>query len=444
MGKILPLVTELYQSLHNLVSRAAHLSLTVRLSPTIFHIVETLPGSVYEPDDVYSLELETYNASKERIVSKYEAERAAWQTKKDAAKKLMTDRSAVGPAAREQAIQDQTRIVQGLKRGGEAHIRAQRIRFQNHLRVRQNHTPQYQQADVDAYKARLDTALLTLWTAQEDLVKANEDLAKAQNDENIAQAPSGRTAARTAQSLAYDARADAQAAIDAAEPIVAQAQNDYDVVYGDGPANCALLLQAAQTAADEWNAKQPSSTNPEIREAERLLATLKASTPGATQAQIDEAQAEFARLDNAAPTPPGQNYRSLTKIAVWPTITRYKPGSAMDDTTLMPDGPLRQSEKDGMRIMQISRGAVVNYYGRIDSEKPKKLSLRKWVKGKREKFGSKKPGVLGIFATTTAVSAMFYGALVLGGWDVSSMSDVVSDGLENVFQFVGSAVAAAA
>lgn len=444
MGKTLPLVTELYQSLHNLVSRAAQLSLTVRLSPTIFHIVDTPPGSVYEPDDVYSLELESYNASKERIVSKYEAKRAAWQAKKDAAKKLMTERMAVGPAAREQAIHNQARIVQGVKKGGVDHIKTQQLRFQKHLRVRQNHVPQYDQVDVDAYKARLDTALVALWNAQESLAKASEDLEKALHNEQVAQTPRERNAAKHAQNLAHAAGANAQAAIQAAQPLVAQAQHNYDVVYSDGPANCALLVQAAKAAADEWNAKEPSSTNNEIQEAERLLAELEASAPGATQQKIDEAQAEFARLDNATPTPPGQNYRSLTKIAVWPTIMRYKPGSAADDTTSMPDGPLRQSEKDGMRIMQISRGAVVNYYGRTDSEKPKKVMLRKWVKGKREKYGPRKPGVLGIFAATTAVSAVFYGALVLGGWDASSVSDVVSGGLENVFQFVGSAVAAAA
>jgi hypothetical protein len=68
-----------------------------------------------------------------------------------------------------------------------------------------------------------------------------------------------------------------------------------------------------------------------------------------------------AILDNP-PTPPGRVYRAICKIGVWPIINRYKPGSDEDDKVL--EQPLH--EKNGQRIVQICKSAIVCYYGRED------------------------------------------------------------------------------
>jgi len=47
------------------------------------------------------------------------------------------------------------------------------------------------------------------------------------------------------------------------------------------------------------------------------------------------------------------------KIGVWPTITRYKPGGDEDDEK--GDVGKYLGEKNGLRILEISKAAVVVY-----------------------------------------------------------------------------------
>jgi hypothetical protein len=276
LDKPLPMAEDLYQSLHNLVSRAAHLSLCVRLSPTIIHLVDNLPGSVYEPSDAYSLNVESYAASRERIITRYNYARATWQASKDKAKSALESLVAVGPA--EQA-------------------------------------------------------------------KAGRDL-------------------------------------------------------------------------DAAKANEPTSQPHLINATGNKLSHLQCKGVEPTDSRILAAQNELAYIETHPPTHPDQNYQALTKIAVWPVITRYKPGSAEDDRAVMDDGPLRQSEKDGMRIMQISKSALVNYYGRTDqSDRKSKVRLTSWISHKAEEEERKRKTkkrqwsgklVRGVFATVVVWGVWFY------------------------------------
>jgi hypothetical protein len=240
-GKTLPLASDMYQCLHNLVSRAGYLSLCVRLSPTVFHIVDILPGSVYDPDDVYSLEAETYSVSKERILNAYRHKLSIWQKLKDAAR-----------------------------------------------------------AEVEAIAAQ-----------GRDQTKANQKL---------------------------------------------------------------------------------------------------------------------ARIDSEKPIAPGNVYRALAKIAVWPTVTRFKPGSQEEEDEEATFGVAKKLwEKDGMRLLQICKGAEVCYYGKADkSEKKKRLG--KHVREKNKQFGGRGSGSVGKWATGLATAAAVAGGLF-------AFSNAGS--LEGMFPFVG-------
>jgi hypothetical protein len=78
--------------------------------------------------------------------------------------------------------------------------------------------------------------------------------------------------------------------------------------------------------------------------------------------------------------PPSYTHRALIKIAVWPVIRRYTPGSAEEDADGDGRGggkPLR--EKDGFRIFMVGKGAVVAYYGRDVKREEEYCGLSEWV-----------------------------------------------------------------
>lgn len=78
-GRELPRIEDQYQSLHNLISRAAYLSLCIRLSPTIFYFNDINPGSVYDDKDHHSLENELYTESRDAVLDAHRVKLAAWQ-----------------------------------------------------------------------------------------------------------------------------------------------------------------------------------------------------------------------------------------------------------------------------------------------------------------------------------------------------------------------------
>ena len=68
-GVQVPELRDQYQSLHNLISSAAYLSLCIRLSPTIFSFTDAMPGTVFDPDNHFNLEMEIYSQSQQTVIS---------------------------------------------------------------------------------------------------------------------------------------------------------------------------------------------------------------------------------------------------------------------------------------------------------------------------------------------------------------------------------------
>lgn len=255
VGKKLPLVQDLYQSLHNLVSQAAYLSLCVRMSPTILQFYDTTPGSNWEDKDMYCLETADYTKSKD-------AEIAA-------------------------------------------------------------HT----QRHIDWFR---------LYHPLSETLKDLDQL------------------------------------------VVDNIVSKTDKVHND-----------AFTAVARSLAQQPIA--------------------------------------------PGRTHRALTKISVWPVITRYKPGGDADDKE--PNKPLL--EKDGFRIFYIAKAAVLCYYGRENVPQHDKIRLADFVKTKQGN-GQKGKGVFRADGPVSAVARSLAAASAVGGMAYAFGDQAVAVGaLENVFQFVG-------
>lgn len=72
---------------------------------------------------------------------------------------------------------------------------------------------------------------------------------------------------------------------------------------------------------------------------------------------------------------PTYTHRALIKLAVWPVIRRYSPGSVEEQN--VPGKPL--SDKDGFRIVLIGKGGVVAYYGRDQKKVEDYSTLKEWV-----------------------------------------------------------------
>ncbi|CZR55342.1 uncharacterized protein PAC_05229 [Phialocephala subalpina] len=72
-GSKIPQVVDLYQALHSLISNAAYLSFSMRLSPTIFYITPLSPGDVYSAEDHLNFSMLSYTASKQAVVDQYAA-----------------------------------------------------------------------------------------------------------------------------------------------------------------------------------------------------------------------------------------------------------------------------------------------------------------------------------------------------------------------------------
>lgn len=100
--------------------------------------------------------------------------------------------------------------------------------------------------------------------------------------------------------------------------------------------------------------------------------------------KIDQAFKEH----DATPTPrdPQLSHTALTKIGVWPNISRFKPGHSDDDEANIP-----LEERRGCRIFEISKSAVVSYYGLAnDAERAVwKVRLGEFVETKMETYAAK-------------------------------------------------------
>jgi hypothetical protein len=82
LGEESPSIESQYQAIHNLVSNATSLSLCVRLSRTIFHFVEILPGEYYSPDDQENIAMESWSIRKDEELRNFKARQEFWLKRK--------------------------------------------------------------------------------------------------------------------------------------------------------------------------------------------------------------------------------------------------------------------------------------------------------------------------------------------------------------------------
>lgn len=192
---------------------------------------------------------------------------------------------------------------------------------------------------------------------------------------------------------------------------------------------------AVDTWTDDWN-QLVSEITPANVEYKRLEDENKLDTREGRKISA-VCDALYARQ----PPPLIRSHAALTKISVWPKITRFRAGSDEDDKASNKD----LTDKDGMRISLISKAATVCYYGRNGREGRKELQrhkLKRFVKQKRRKLGlePKQKGV-GIARGFAFVAATTVVVAWTGMVDMSGIMDfgsgMGSDVLENVVQFVG-------
>src|ERR1700737_4190291 len=61
-----------FRIIHSIVAMAAHLSIRVRVSPTIFYFHSERPGNLYDPDDQTDMDYPAYIASKSAVIEAHD------------------------------------------------------------------------------------------------------------------------------------------------------------------------------------------------------------------------------------------------------------------------------------------------------------------------------------------------------------------------------------
>ncbi|KAB8304278.1 hypothetical protein EYC80_003690 [Monilinia laxa] len=78
----IPLPTALHQSLHNIISSAAYLSICARISPTIIHLSHLVPGTPYSPEEHTSMMQASWSLSKTLIQGNWTRDHALLETQR--------------------------------------------------------------------------------------------------------------------------------------------------------------------------------------------------------------------------------------------------------------------------------------------------------------------------------------------------------------------------
>ena len=149
-------------------------------------------------------------------------------------------------------------------------------------------------------------------------------------------------------------------------------------------------------------------------ELEKAVAKLKAASKNDTSRVYKKAKGKLNAHIETEPYPPDSTYELMTKIGVWPNISRYKPGTLEDDETGTP-----LEERRGFRIFDISKGAAVCYLGTEDRLKraEQRVALEDFVKKKIKKYGKKDRGVgKGVVLAAVAAAAAAGIPYLLYGW----------------------------
>lgn len=151
-------------------------------------------------------------------------------------------------------------------------------------------------------------------------------------------------------------------------------------------------------------------------ELEQEIARLKAAGKSDKSRVVKKAQAKLKRHLVTQPDPPEETHGALTKIGIWPNITRFKPGTQEDDDAATP-----LEKRRGLRIFEISRSAVMCYFG-VESTKKRaeeRVRLGDLVE-KKLKDGKKERGFGKGVALATAAAAAVGIRYLLYEWTAGS------------------------
>jgi hypothetical protein len=94
------------------------------------------------------------------------------------------------------------------------------------------------------------------------------------------------------------------------------------------------------------------------------------------------------------------------KIAIWPAIRRFKPGSSQDERLNTP-----LETRDGFRIFDVGKAAAVFYFGMENRREALKgrTGLERLARLKKRRYGEREPGVgrgVVLFAAAAAAAAV--------------------------------------
>jgi hypothetical protein len=152
-----------------------------------------------------------------------------------------------------------------------------------------------------------------------------------------------------------------------------------------------IVTSKYQRAFKVWDEK--------LKDLEAELAPLEEVGELTSLAKIEEKLEEHAKKRLL---PPSRTHRALVKIGIWPNIRRFKPGGLEDEKKAE-----KLENRDGFRIHDITKSAVVCYFG-IDNHVKRaetRIPLAQFVKEKERKFGTKKE---------VGISPLTYAGIALG------------------------------
>lgn len=124
------------------------------------------------------------------------------------------------------------------------------------------------------------------------------------------------------------------------------------------------------------------------------------------------------RVTAQEPRPPAHEYRAMVKIGVWPSVKRFKPGSAEDERRERehPNGKIPLYEKNGSREYEICRAAVVCYYGKTARTIDDRANLADYVEEQGALLSRPSIWWPSIIPTRSVIAAGSTAAVITGAW----------------------------
>lgn len=165
------------------------------------------------------------------------------------------------------------------------------------------------------------------------------------------------------------------------------------------------VVNAYNTARNEWvHAK---------KEIDFMVTELNFRGQSDTRKGVKAKQQQIA-IQTQAPRQTAYEYRAMAKIGIWPSIKRFKPGSAEDEQREKnnPCDPIPLFQKNGSREYEISKAAVLCYYGKLERKDDGRVGLEEFVERKKKAYGFS--GMPGLVVGKCPVVASVFGATALG------------------------------